>query len=147
MENASKALIIAGAILLAILLISLGIMVLNQGRDIIGGSGMSKADIQTFNSTFTQYEGSQTGSEIKSLIQEVIASNSLEENQDAGRLITVIYGKTTIVQGSKSEDDSSTTSTSSSTKVDTSDIKNTSRYKVEFEYEKGIVSKITINND
>ena len=33
MENASKALIIAGAILLAILLISLGIMIFNQAQD------------------------------------------------------------------------------------------------------------------
>ena len=32
MENASKALIIAGAILLAILLISLGIMIFNQAH-------------------------------------------------------------------------------------------------------------------
>ena len=32
MENASKALIIAGAILLAILLISLGIMIFNQAQ-------------------------------------------------------------------------------------------------------------------
>ena len=34
MENASKALIIAGAILLAILLISLGIMIFNQAQQI-----------------------------------------------------------------------------------------------------------------
>ena len=35
MENASKALIIAGAILLAILLISLGIMIFNQAQDTV----------------------------------------------------------------------------------------------------------------
>lgn len=34
MENASKALIIAGVILISILLISIGIMLINSGKDI-----------------------------------------------------------------------------------------------------------------
>ena len=34
MENASKALIIAGAILIAILLITIGIVLINSGRDV-----------------------------------------------------------------------------------------------------------------
>ena len=34
MENASKALIIAGAILIAILLITIGIVLVNSGRDV-----------------------------------------------------------------------------------------------------------------
>ena len=34
MENASKALIIAGAILISILLISIGIMLINSGREV-----------------------------------------------------------------------------------------------------------------
>ena len=40
MENASKALIIAGAILLAILLISLGIMIYTQAQNTVQNSGM-----------------------------------------------------------------------------------------------------------
>ena len=59
MENASKALIIAGAILLAILLISLGIMIFNQAQDTVNNSGMSQAQIQTFNNKFLKYEGSK----------------------------------------------------------------------------------------
>ena len=38
MENASKALIIAGAILLAILLISLGIMIYNQAQNTVNNT-------------------------------------------------------------------------------------------------------------
>ena len=57
MENASKALIIAGAILLSILLISLGIMIFNQAQDSLDGNGMNQAKITTFNSQFTKYEG------------------------------------------------------------------------------------------
>lgn len=52
MENASKALLIAGAILLAILLISLGIMIFSQGQDTVNNSGMSQAAITAFNNKF-----------------------------------------------------------------------------------------------
>ena len=48
MENASKALIIAGAILLAILLITLGIYIFQQAQSTVNNSGMSQAEIQTF---------------------------------------------------------------------------------------------------
>ena len=52
MENASKALIIAGAILLSILLITLGIMIFSQAQDTIHNSGMTQAEITTFNNQF-----------------------------------------------------------------------------------------------
>ena len=74
MENASKALIIAGAILLAILLISLGIMIFNQAQDTVNNSGMTQAEITTFNNKFLKYEGTQKGS------NEVIASNADSSN-------------------------------------------------------------------
>ena len=38
MENASKALIIAGAVLISILLISLGVMIYRNGADIANGN-------------------------------------------------------------------------------------------------------------
>lgn len=80
MENASKALIIAGAILLAILLISLGIMIFNQAQDTVNNSGMTQAEITTFNNKFLKYEGTQKGSVVKSLVNEVIASNADSSN-------------------------------------------------------------------
>ena len=49
MENASKALIIAGAILLAIIIISLGLMVTNQAKEQVGNANLSAQQIQTFN--------------------------------------------------------------------------------------------------
>lgn len=89
MENASKALIIAGAILLSILLISLGIMIFNQAQDTIGNSGMSKAEIQSFNSQFKKYEGKQKGSNVKALVSEVNASNASDLAEENGRSITI----------------------------------------------------------
>ena len=64
MENASKALIIAGAILLSILLISLGIAIFSQAQTVIDGSGMSDAEVQAFNSKFEKYQGAKKGSVI-----------------------------------------------------------------------------------
>ncbi len=82
MENASKALIIAGAILLSILLISLGIMIFTQAQDVVQGSGMTEAQISSFNSKFTKYEGAKKGTLIRSLIQEVLATNATSEEND-----------------------------------------------------------------
>ncbi len=89
MENASKALIIAGAILLAILLISLGIMIFNQASNTVSNSGMSEAEITAFNNKFTKYEGKQSGNMVKSMIQEVLATNAAQGNKDAGIQVTI----------------------------------------------------------
>lgn len=86
MENASKALIIAGAILLAILLISLGIMIYNQAQSATDGSGMSDAEISTFNSKFTKYEGDKKGPVVKTLINEIDVNNA-REGTDGENLI------------------------------------------------------------
>ena len=70
MENASKALIIAGAILLAILLISLGIMIFNQAQDTVNNSGMSQAEITAFNNKFLKYESAKKSWKVKELVNE-----------------------------------------------------------------------------
>lgn len=83
MENASKALIIAGAILLSILLISLGIMIFNQASSQVNNSGMSDAELSTFNQKWTKYEGKQKGTMVRSLVQEVIANNNGDTSGDS----------------------------------------------------------------
>lgn len=98
MENASKALIIAGAILLAILLITLGIYIFQQAQSTVNNSGMSQAEIQTFNSQFTKYEGEKIkGSSVKSLIQEVNVNNSQDESNEHQITVT---GVTAAASGS-----------------------------------------------
>ena len=57
MENASKALIIAGAILLSILIISLGIMVFQNAKSTVGSADMSETEMQAFNGKFSSYLG------------------------------------------------------------------------------------------
>lgn len=128
MENASKALIIAGAILLAILLISLGILIFNQAQDTVNNSGMSQAEITAFNNKFLKYEGNQKGSVVKSMINEVIASNSDENN--SARKVKVVGG------GNSTETDTPTTS----------GVLTSSTYSITLSYSNGLVSKITISS-
>ena len=77
MENASKALIIAGAILLAIVIISLGLVVVNNTRSVTDNANLNAQEIETFNNKFVAYEGANvSGSQVKSLLQTAIASNA-----------------------------------------------------------------------
>ena len=81
MENASKALIIAGAILLAILIISLGILIYNQASSVVQDNAMSTVEIQQFNQQFTQYEGSSVrGSTVRALYQAVLSNNVSQDS-------------------------------------------------------------------
>ena len=69
MENASKALIIAGAILISILLISVGIIVMNAINNPVqqGAASADSQAIEIFNGKFTGYMGRQKGSTVKAL--------------------------------------------------------------------------------
>lgn len=97
MENASKALIIAGAILLAILLISLGIMVYNQAKGTINDADLTAEAVQTFNTKFTTYGGDQSGTKLNSLLDAVTASNGTSSHEIK---VTVKQGATTKVNAS-----------------------------------------------
>lgn len=83
MENASKALIIAGAILISILIITLGIMIYSNARGVINENAMSELEIQQFNQKFTQYEGSRVrGATVNSMLQTVLANNVSADSDD-----------------------------------------------------------------
>ena len=120
MENASKALIIAGAILLAILLISLGIMIFNQAQDTVTNSGMTEAELTSFNNKFVKYEGKQKGTMVKSMIQEVKSNNA--NSSDSHNIIVKL----------KADADGSLTET-----TDTKDIDTKPTYTVSMVYDSG----------
>lgn len=81
MENASKALLIAGAILIVILLISLGIYIYSQAQQQIDAVNMDEQQVLAFNNKFAPYFGSDmTGSQVNALLQQIQASNSQAEN-------------------------------------------------------------------
>lgn len=71
MENASQALIIAGAILLAILLIAIGMFIFNQANKNIqeATEGMDKQTIAVFNGKFELYQNKTiSGTQMKALV-------------------------------------------------------------------------------
>ena len=83
MENASQALIIAGAILLAILIIAIGMYIYNSASATINDSltNMSTQEIEAFNNQFESYRGKQTGSQISSLVGRLIANANTYEDE------------------------------------------------------------------
>lgn len=118
MENASKALIIAGAVLISILLISVGVLIMNSVDPMTEATGQQSESmaIQTFNAQFTQYEGDDVpGSQVRTLISTANAAQTS-------------YGKAVSINGGN-----------------TISVKATSRYTVSIDgYTDGYISAITI---
>ena len=89
MENASKALIIAGAILLSILIIGLGMLIFNQAKDAMSNTGMDKQKIDAYNSDFEAYVGiNVNGTRVRSLI-DTVRTHNISTQDDESLLITV----------------------------------------------------------
>ena len=84
MENAVKALLIAAAVLIAILIISMVMGVFNMGAEQIENAGdLSEYEIQSFNDKFTQYEGdSVTGSRVNALLKTVFNHNMVQDDNN-----------------------------------------------------------------
>ena len=97
MENASKALIIAGAILLAIVLVSLGVLVINNARGDIENQNIDQATIDAFNAKFLSYCGkNKSGSDMNSLMDAIAASNGAQKNKADKHFIAVTVSKTLV---------------------------------------------------
>lgn len=78
MENATKALLIAAAVLIAIVLIAMGIKLLSSTQGAMNQSGEVSSDLEAsiFNSKFEAYEGKAVrGSQVKQLARKVIQFN------------------------------------------------------------------------
>ena len=83
MENATKALLIAAAVLIAILLITFGVGILNTSTEQAGNIDLSEYEIQKFNDKFTKYEGDNvSGSEANALLTTVFNHNLAQETAD-----------------------------------------------------------------
>lgn len=136
MENASKALIIAGAILISILLISVGIMVMNSTSGVTDEmtSQMDSTQRQSFNAQFTNYQGSgKSVSQVRSLYNLVISSNSTHD--DSAKVIMKVTG-TTVAGDEAVSDAAAILSGLSSTKTYT--------ISIGYDSDTGLVSTITV---
>ena len=138
MENASKALIIAGAILLAILIISLGIIIYNQASGVAKDTNMDQLSINNFNSQWTNYEGNRvSGAQVNALLAAAL-SNNTSQDSDNRKIAVEVTGAS---DGKNHNIDASSTSF---IRVPTGDM-----YTVECQYgtsaaTKGVVTKISV---
>lgn len=92
MENASKALIIAGAILLSILIIAIGMYIYNSSTNSIYAAGdqIASQEQDAFNSQWTSYEEDQVGSSVKNMVSKLI-SNARQNAEEKTKLPNLSY--------------------------------------------------------
>lgn len=94
MENATKALLIAGAVAVTLLILSLGMYFYNSATDGIDLSKLSQAQKDEFNRSWQMYEGAAiSGSQVNNLIQQVINSNTKEHKENTGKVIDLTVSK------------------------------------------------------
>ena len=92
MENASKALIIAGAILLAILIIGLGMTIFNQARDTLSQANLDQETIAAFNSKFDNYISDKLkGTDVRTLC-DLVRNNNLAVDMSTTFPISIDVG-------------------------------------------------------
>lgn len=143
MENASKALIIAGAILLSILIIGLGMYIFNQAKSAAGGTKLDSQKVSAYNSEFEQYEGTQSGANTRALYQALISHNRL--NQDDVSLQIQCTVNDTAVKTVTPVTDAVEPGNNAPTLGDLSKIKTGGTYFVYFQYGKsGYITSCTI---
>lgn len=90
MDNASKALIIAGAILIAVMLVSLGVMLYNTAAGVAESTTgtVESLGIEGYNAQFNQYMGErQRAAVAQGLIDKVITNNANADTTISVQLI------------------------------------------------------------
>ncbi len=143
MENASKALIIAGSILISILVISLGVLIFNKmsgsARD---AANMDEQEIANFNSKLTPYIGNNiSGSQVNALIQLVISIDNSAVSSGNTKSVSITYPTTTGINTIEVSS-GSVTGTNQMKRVETGSGK---FYTVQSEYgSNGLINKITV---
>jgi len=135
MENASKALIIAGAILLSILIIGLGMYIYSTSSGVFDNNQLKEQQAKTYNDQFEKYCGEKiSGSNVRALYDAVRNHNIT--NTDASLQITIVHG-------------TSSASTSSDLNTAKSGIQAGKTYKVEgtaYDSTSGYITQITVTD-
>lgn len=151
MENASKALIMAGAILIAILLISLAVYMFNQGKEsVVKMSNLDEAEISAFNKKITPYLGKGiSGSQVNALIQLIINANiSAISNNDPARRVSITYPAEGLAAGSTATISLPAGATSMTVTPNTSvsrKVNTQAYYNVTATYTDGLITAVIVN--
>lgn len=131
MENASKALIIAGAILLAIAIIGVGMAVFNNASDSVSGTDMASEEVTAYNSEFDSYLGTTRGSRVKTLINTVKQHNLTATDASEKVQVLTSAGESEVPVDEVDETASSTTGLQETSK----NIQSGKTYDVSFGYD------------
>ena len=128
MDNASKALIMAGAILIAVALVGVGVYLYQSAAGTVGTGvdQLAAASMETKNAMIEQYEGKLKGSDLKQLIRRVNAYNENDVFPD--KLTLTGAGVKTGPSGDYQQDN----------------VTNSGIYNAALSYSNGYVSTITI---
>lgn len=117
MENATKALLIAAAVLVAILIISFGLVIYNKSTTATDSADLTATQIHAQNEKFAKYEGeNQRGSVVNALLETALTNNTTATSDGAKVNVYMGSGTSSLLVG--------TTSTSISSKADTSKLYN-----------------------
>jgi len=101
MDNASKALIIAGAVLIAVMLVSVGVMIYQNSIGLVQNqmNNIDSLDAVAFNATFTQYCGTNKNAQnAKTLIEKITQSNTFSTERE---IQIIIVNEVTTDQASR----------------------------------------------
>ena len=121
MENASKALIIAGAILLSILIIGLGMFIYQQAADAMDVGAVKSAEVDAYNS--------------KQLVSTVTAHNRTTA-EDESQFVTVMMSDASGVDKSQANSGETVANFNSTINTTTSTIRAGKSYAVSYGYDK-----------
>lgn len=92
MENASKALIIAGAILISILIIGLGVFIYQQAQSTVSKANLNSQEAQAQNQQFENYFGDKVSAqEVKQLCTTVRSNNITGETGNDTKKVWLLY--------------------------------------------------------
>lgn len=136
MENASKALLIAGAILIVILLIALGMMVYRGAQGSINKAigAMSSTEKDIHNAQFEPYIGKNiSGSNVRTLLSKVTTNNSNDSNVKV------------TVKSSKTEFGASLNTTEPSGMMGNVNTSASTTYTVKATYTDGVITELNIS--
>ena len=97
MENASKATIIIGAVIVTVLIISAALYLYSSTQGLLKttGENISDQEKQAFNQQWTYYDGEQLGDSVKDLLRKLMQNcsrNSTEQSRLVGLKIQVRKG-------------------------------------------------------
>ena len=92
MENASKALIIAGAILISILIIGLGVFIYQQAQSTVSKANLNSPEAQAQNQQFENYFGDKVSAqEVKQLCTTVRSNNITGETAGETKKVWLVF--------------------------------------------------------